>query len=151
MRITPSKGRSLNQCSNVTRKWLPSLKNWVDSFVQMKKRRTSFRSPDDRSRAGANVPVFTDPGEELFSSLLEEDERTPPNIFSDLSTVLLSMDLGERWEGGREGERGGRGKKGEGKEMSGRGKREREKKDENCQNLENYFKSGDKKQGRRED
>lgn len=38
-------------------------------------------------------PVFPDPGEELLSSLLEEEERTPPEVFSDLSTVLLSTDL----------------------------------------------------------
>lgn len=44
--------------------------------------------------------MLPDPGEELFSSLLEEEERTPPDVFSDLSTVLLSMDLGEGWEGG---------------------------------------------------
>lgn len=49
--------------------------------------------------------MFPDPGEELFSSLLEEEERTPPEVFSDLSTVLLSTDLcgamggsTERWE-----------------------------------------------------
>lgn len=49
-----------------------------------------------------NIPVLPDPGEELFSSLLEEEERTPPDVFSDLSTVLLSIDLGEGWEGGGE-------------------------------------------------
>lgn len=48
--------------------------------------------------------MLPDPGEELFSSLLEEEERTPPDVFSDLSTVLLSIDLGEGWEGGGEGE-----------------------------------------------
>lgn len=46
------------------------------------------------------IPVLPDPGEELFSSLLDEEERTPPDVFSDLSTVLLSIDLGEGWEGG---------------------------------------------------
>ncbi len=49
--------------------------------------------------------MLPDPGEELFSSLLEEEERTPPDVFSDLSTVLLSIDLGEGWEVGGEGER----------------------------------------------
>lgn len=42
----------------------------------------------------AHVPVLPDPGEELFSSLLDEEEKPPPDVFSDLSTVLLSMDLG---------------------------------------------------------
>lgn len=42
----------------------------------------------------ADVPVLPDPGEELFSSLLDEEEKPPPDVFSDLSTVLLSMDLG---------------------------------------------------------
>lgn len=45
------------------------------------------------------IPVLPDPGEELFSSLLEE--RTPPDVFSDLSTVLLSMDLVKGWRGWR--------------------------------------------------
>lgn len=49
--------------------------------------------------------MLPDPGEELFSSLLEEEDRTPPDVFSDLSTVLLSIDLGEGWEGGGEGAR----------------------------------------------
>lgn len=53
----------------------------------------------------ADIPVLPDPGEELFSSLLEEEERTPPDVFSDLSTVLLSIDLGEGWEVGGEGKR----------------------------------------------
>lgn len=62
--------------------------------------------------------MLPDPGEELFSSLLEDEERTPPDVFSDLSTVLLSTDLRgatggrdrkeertkRRKEGGREGE-----------------------------------------------
>ena len=52
--------------------------------------------------------MLPDPGEELFSSLLEEEERTPPDVFSDLSTVLLSIDLGEGWEGGGEKRGGGR-------------------------------------------
>lgn len=43
----------------------------------------------------ADVPVLPEPGEELFSSLLDEEEKPPPDVFSDLSTVLLSMDLGE--------------------------------------------------------
>lgn len=50
------------------------------------------------------APVLPDPGEELFSSLLEEEDRTPPDVFSDLSTVLLSIDLG-----GTEGGEGGGG------------------------------------------
>lgn len=44
---------------------------------------------------GLNAPVLPDPGEELFSSLLDEEDRTPPDVFSDLSTVLLSIDLVE--------------------------------------------------------
>lgn len=63
-----------------------------------------------------NIPVLTDPGEELFSSLLEEEERTPPDVFSDLSTVLLSIDLGEGWEGEEEEERGAEEECGEDKE-----------------------------------
>lgn len=39
-----------------------------------------------------NPPVFPDPGDELFSSLLEEEDK-PPDVFSDLSTVLVSTDL----------------------------------------------------------
>ena len=58
-----------------------------------------------------DVPVLPDPGEELFSSLLEEEERTPPDVFSDLSTVLLSMDLDGGMEGWRR-TRGGRKKSG---------------------------------------
>lgn len=46
------------------------------------------------ARVGAGLPVLPDPGEELFSSLLDEEEKPPPDVFSDLSTVLLSMDLG---------------------------------------------------------
>lgn len=53
-----------------------------------------------------SVPVLPDPGEELFSSLLEEEERTPPDVLSDLSTVLLSMDLDEGMEGMRRGREG---------------------------------------------
>lgn len=49
----------------------------------------------------AHVPVLPDPGEELFSSLLDEEEKPPPDVFSDLSTVLLSMDLGVGGAGGR--------------------------------------------------
>lgn len=41
--------------------------------------------------------------------MLEEEERTLAGVLSDLSTVLLSIDLGEGWEGGGEG--GERGKK----------------------------------------
>lgn len=48
----------------------------------------------------ADVPVLPDPGEELFSSLLDEEEKPPPDVFSDLSTVLLSMDLGVGVGGG---------------------------------------------------
>lgn len=47
--------------------------------------------------------MLPDPGEELFSSLLDEEDRTPPDVFSDLSTVLLSIDLvveDEEEEGG---------------------------------------------------
>lgn len=33
--------------------------------------------------------------------MLDEEERTPPDVFSDLSTVLLSIDLDEGWDGGR--------------------------------------------------
>ena len=51
------------------------------------------------------VPVFPEPGDELFSSLLEDEERTPPDVFSDLSTVLLSIDLHPRVGGGRGRER----------------------------------------------
>lgn len=69
-----------------------------------------------------NIPVLPDPGEELFSSLLEEEERTPPDVFSDLSTVLLSIDLGEGWEGGGEGE-------GEGEERGGGRQRREQRKD----------------------
>ncbi len=65
--------------------------------------------------------MLPDPGEELFSSLLEEEERTPPDVFSDLSTVLLSMDLGEGWEGGGEKERGG-GRQGERQERTEAGR-----------------------------
>lgn len=51
----------------------------------------------------SHIPVFPDPGEELFSSLLDEEERTPPDVFSDLSTLLLSMDLEEgAWGGERD-------------------------------------------------
>lgn len=62
----------------------------------------------EQTQKTLDLPVLPDPGEELFSSLLEEEERTPPDVFSDLSTVLLSMDLnggdgrdgeGERWRG----------------------------------------------------
>lgn len=60
-----------------------------------------------RIRLNVCLPVLPDPGEELFSSLLDEEERTPPDNFSDLSTVLLSIDLGEGWEGGGR-QRGGR-------------------------------------------
>lgn len=49
------------------------------------------------ARLCADLPVLPDPGEELFSSLLDEEEKPPPDVFSDLSTVLLSMDL---WGGG---------------------------------------------------
>lgn len=56
------------------------------------------------TRVGADLPVLPDPGEELFSSLLDEEEKPPPDVFSDLSTVLLSMDLrGEDGGGGRDG------------------------------------------------
>lgn len=65
--------------------------------------------------------MLPDPGEELFSSLLEEEERTP-DVFSDLSTVLLSIDLCEGWEGGGERQRKTkrRGKKGQIKREQGR-------------------------------
>lgn len=49
--------------------------------------------------------MLPEPGEELFSSLLEDD-RTPPEVFSDLSTVLLSMDL--EVDGGMRGREGWR-------------------------------------------
>lgn len=48
---------------------------------------------ESKSQVKLIVPVFPDPGEELFSSLLDEEEKTPPDVFSDLSTVLLSTDL----------------------------------------------------------
>lgn len=51
------------------------------------------------TRGCADVPVLPDPGEELFSSLLDEEEKPPPDVFSDLSTVLLSMDLGGKGGG----------------------------------------------------
>lgn len=53
------------------------------------------------ARVCADLPVLPDPGEELFSSLLDEEEKPPPDVFSDLSTVLLSMDLGEGGTGTR--------------------------------------------------
>lgn len=71
----------------------------------------------------AYIPVLPDPGEELFSSLLEEEDRTPPDVFSDLSTVLLSIDLGEGWEGGEEAERWRRRRGGEGRKDRRRDKR----------------------------
>lgn len=40
-----------------------------------------------------DTPVLPDPGEELFSSLLEEEEKPPAEVFSDLFTVLVSTDL----------------------------------------------------------
>lgn len=63
--------------------------------------------------------MLPDPGDELFSSLLEEEERTP-DVFSDLSTVLLSIDLCEGWEGGGERKTKRRGKKGQIKGEQGR-------------------------------
>ena len=69
------------------------------------------------TRGRGDVPVLPDPGEELFSSLLDEEEKPPADVFSDLSTVLLSMDL----RGGGGG--GGRPTKAEGEEkkrVSGR-------------------------------
>lgn len=71
----------------------------------------------DKTKMKLNLPVLPDPGEELFSSLLEEEDRTPPDVFSDLSTVLLSIDLG--WRDGRE----------EGEERCGGRQEEKERKD----------------------
>lgn len=71
-----------------------------------------------------DVPVFPDPGEELFSSLLEDEERTPPDVFSDLSTVLLSTDLRGATGGG--GQEGGANKEKEGRREGGRGGEQRE-------------------------
>lgn len=82
--------------------------------------------------------MLPDPGEELFSSLLEEEERTPPDVFSDLSTVLLSIDLRGR-DGRVEEERGERGG-GRGEEKrerdEGTGKEEEEEisKERKCEN-----------------
>lgn len=63
--------------------------------------------------------MFPDPGEELFSSLLEEEERTPPDVFSDLSTVLLRTDLRSD---GRE--------RGDGQEIKKEGRRRGEPREE---------------------
>ena len=87
----------------------------------------------ERGRGGEGergfVPVFPEPGEELFSSLLEDEERTPPDVFSDLSTVLLSIDLQPRvGEGGeRERERERQRQREVRGERSGRRGRERER------------------------
>lgn len=32
--------------------------------------------------------------------MLDDEEKPPPDVFSDLSTVLLSMDLRDAWEDG---------------------------------------------------
>lgn len=86
-----------------------------------------------------NPPVFPDPGDELFSSLLEEEDK-PPDVFSDLSTVLVSTGLCGAmggWRGVRERrkdkrekrgqrDRWGRGKRGGEKEGRGEGRKRRE-------------------------
>lgn len=59
--------------------------------------------------------------------MLEEEERTPPDVFSDLSTVLLNIDLGdvvggwrrrrepqEGWENGESENRKGEAEEGRG-------------------------------------
>lgn len=85
-----------------TASWLINLHH--AAVPQSRKRQNN---PDHRETLlSLNAPVLPDPGEELFSSLLDEDDRTPPDVFSDLSTVLLSIDLveEEHEEEGEEGE-----------------------------------------------